>query len=68
MEEDVGGVDESDAEVLPHQVMRAVDDFRVRQILRGEGGRLRADFDLLSDHGGAQGSLVYGVGAAERPE
>ena len=68
MEEDVGGIHEGGVEVLSQQTMGAIDDFRVRQVLRRKDGGLRAKFDLLSDYGGAQSLVVNGVGAAERVE
>lgn len=68
MEEDVGGVDEGGVEVLLHQTMGAIDDFRVRKVLRRKDRGLRAKFDLLSNYGGAQSLVVDGVGAAERVE
>lgn len=68
VEEDVGRVDKGDAEVLPHQVMGAVDDFRVCPVLRGKNGGLCAELDLLRDYGGTQIFVVDGVGATKRLE
>lgn len=68
MEEDVGGIDEGDVEVLSHQIMSAVHDSGVRKVLWRKGRGLRAKFDLLSDYGGAQSLVVDCVGAAERVE
>lgn len=64
--EKVGRVDEAGLEEFVHEVAGAGDEGGVFEVLRGEGGRVGAQFDFLRHDGGPEAFVVDLMGAAER--